>query len=45
MVTPSVGISTVGSGKKIAVGRPSVDTSEHGLGTLEDFVVQADSNW
>ena len=32
-------------GKQIAVGRPGVGTGEHGLETLEDFVVQADPNW
>ena len=40
-----IGIAMFGSGQQIAVGRPGVDTGEHGLGALINFVVQADSNW
>lgn len=45
MNSPGVGIAMFDCGKQIAVGQPGVDTGEHGLGTLEDFVVQADTNW
>ena len=45
MNSPSVGVAMFGGGKQIAVGRPGVNTGQHGLGTLENLVVQADSNW
>ena len=40
-----VGVAMFNCRKQIAIGRPGVNTGEHGLGTLEDFVVQADANW
>jgi hypothetical protein len=44
MNAPGVGVAMFGRGKQIAVGRSGVDTGEHRLGALEDFVMQADTN-
>lgn len=45
MNAPGVDVAMFGSGQQIAVGRPGVDTGEHGLGTLKDYVVQANADW
>ena len=44
MNAPGVGVEMFDRGKQIAVGRPGVDTGEHGLGTLGDFFVQTGTN-
>ena len=45
MNSPGVGVAMFNCGKQIAVARPGVDTGEHGLRAMENFVVQADANW
>lgn len=49
MNAPGVGVAMFGRGKQIAVGRSGVDTGEHRLGALEDFVMQptriSDKSW
>ena len=45
MNAPGVGVTMFDRGKSIVVGQPSVDTDEYGLRPLEDFVMQADTNW
>src|SRR5471030_1254382 len=44
MSAPGVGVAMFGCGKQVAVSRPGIDAGQHGLGTLEDFVVQAHTN-
>lgn len=45
MNAPGVGIAMFDRTKQVTIGRPGVDASQYMLGTLEDFVVQTDTNW
>ncbi|MGF6971648.1 hypothetical protein QFZ94_000075 [Paraburkholderia sp. JPY465] len=39
---PGVAVAMGFGGEQIAIGRGDIDTGEHGLGTLKEFVVQTD---
>ena len=44
MYRPRIRIPMLGIRQKIAIGRSRIDASQHRHGTLEDFVMQADTN-
>jgi hypothetical protein len=44
MYRPRIRVPMLGIRQKIAIGRSRIDASQHRHGTLEDFVMQADTN-
>ncbi len=44
MHAPGVGVAVALRRQQVAVGRRRIDTGQHGRGTVEDLVTQADTN-
>jgi len=44
MYRPAISVPMLGIRQKIAIGGSRIDASQHRRGTLEDFVMQADTN-